>query len=86
MNKNIIYKLYLSFFVKKGHFIKTLGRLGDKETENEVILAENDILHHEFPEAVLDCLPKLPWIITEEVCLFCLSHFLIVFFFDIGSC
>jgi exoribonuclease R len=54
------------YFVK-GHFIKTLGKLGDKETENEVILAENDILHHEFPEAVLDCLPKLPWIITEEV-------------------
>ncbi|CAF3410733.1 unnamed protein product [Rotaria sp. Silwood1] len=49
-----------------GHFIKTLGKLGDKETENEVILAENDILHHEFPEAVLDCLPKLPWTITEE--------------------
>ncbi|CAF4741633.1 unnamed protein product, partial [Rotaria sp. Silwood2] len=49
-----------------GHFIKTLGKLGDKETENEVILAEHDILHHEFPEAVLDCLPKLPWIITEE--------------------
>ena len=35
-----------------------------------MILAENDILHHEFPEAVLDCLPKLPWHITEEVCLF----------------
>ncbi|CAF0749015.1 unnamed protein product [Rotaria sordida] len=49
-----------------GHFIKTLGKLGDKETENEVILAEHDILHHEFPEAVLDCLPKLPWTITEE--------------------
>ncbi|CAF0928716.1 unnamed protein product [Adineta steineri] len=50
----------------QGHFIKTLGKLGDKETENEVILAENDILHHEFPEAVLDCLPKLPWTITAE--------------------
>ncbi len=56
----------MGFFLK-GHFIKTLGKLGDKETENEVILAENDILHHEFPEAVLDCLPTLPWIITEEV-------------------
>ena len=52
----------------KGHFTRTLGKLGDKETENEVILVENDILHHEFPEAVLDCLPKLPWTITEEVC------------------
>jgi exosome complex exonuclease DIS3/RRP44 len=57
----------------KGHFIKTLGKLGDKETENEVILAENDILHHEFPEAVLDCLPTLPWKITDEVCLFSLK-------------
>jgi len=69
-NKSNLINIY-HFFFFKGHFIKTLGKLGDKETENEVILAENDILHHEFPEAVLDCLPTLPWIITEEViCLF----------------
>ncbi|CAF3414611.1 unnamed protein product [Rotaria sp. Silwood1] len=63
-----------------GHFIKTLGKLGDKETENEVILAENDILHHEFPEAVLDCLPKLPWTITEEVRLFIYFNFKLFLF------
>lgn len=68
------------FFSFQGHFIKTLGKLGDKETENEVILAENDILHHEFPEAVLDCLPTLPWIITEEVCLFPKIFTTIIFF------
>ena len=65
----------------KGHFIKTLGKLGDKETENEVILAENDILHHEFSEAVLDCLPTLPWTITDEVCLFVL--YMKMYTFDI---
>ncbi len=62
--------LVIVFVFLKGHFIKTLGKLGDKETENEVILAENDILHHEFSEAVLDCLPTLPWTITDKVCFF----------------
>ncbi|CAF0730016.1 unnamed protein product [Didymodactylos carnosus] len=50
----------------QGHFVKTLGQLGDKDTENEVILAEHDILHHDFPEAVLDCLPQMPWKIMDE--------------------
>ncbi len=72
-----------SFFFFQGHFIKTLGKLGDKETENEVILAENDILHHEFPEAVLDCLPTLPWTITDQVCLFFFLIFFKFIYFDI---
>ena len=41
--------------------------MGDKSTENEVLLLEHDIPHSQFSEAVLDCLPKLPWIITSEV-------------------
>jgi exosome complex exonuclease DIS3/RRP44 len=35
--------------------------LGDKSTENEVLLLEHDIPHSRFSEAVLDCLPSLPW-------------------------
>ncbi len=51
----------------QGHFVRMLGTIGDKETENEVLLLEHDIPHHKWSEAVLDCLPKLPWVITEEV-------------------
>ncbi len=44
-----------------------MGKVGDKSTENEVLLLEHDIPHSKFSEAVLDCLPELPWIITPEV-------------------
>jgi hypothetical protein len=46
-----------------------LGKVGDKSTENEVLLLEHDIPHSKFSEAVLDCLPELPWGITPEVML-----------------
>lgn len=50
-----------------GHFVRALGPLGDKDTENEVILLEHDVPHASFSEEVLACLPDLPWIITDEV-------------------
>ncbi|XP_056008572.1 exosome complex exonuclease RRP44-like isoform X2 [Ostrea edulis] len=50
----------------QGHFVRKLGNVGDKETENEVLLLEHDIPHAGFSEAVLNCLPKLPWEITKE--------------------
>nr|CAD7571447.1 unnamed protein product [Timema californicum] len=50
----------------KGHFVRALGKIGDKDTENEVLLLEHDVPHSKFSEAVLNCLPKLPWVITEE--------------------
>ncbi|XP_044589542.1 exosome complex exonuclease RRP44 [Cotesia glomerata] len=49
-----------------GHFVRALGKVGDKETENEVLLLEHDVPHSRFSDAVLSFLPKLPWIITEE--------------------
>ncbi|XP_030756303.1 exosome complex exonuclease RRP44 [Sitophilus oryzae] len=49
-----------------GHFVRALGRIGSQETENEVVLLEHDVPHSQFSEEVLNCLPKLPWIITEE--------------------
>ena len=51
----------------QGHFVRSLGPIGDKDTENEVLLIEHDIPHSNFSEEVLSCLPKLPWVITEEV-------------------
>lgn len=47
--------------------MRVIGPVGDKEAENEVILLEHDCPHTKFSEAVLNCLPKLPWVITEKV-------------------
>jgi exosome complex exonuclease DIS3/RRP44 len=49
-----------------GHFVRALGKIGDQSTENEVILLEHDIPHSQFSEEVLNCLPQLPWVITDE--------------------
>merc|ERR1719245_425161 len=49
-----------------GHFVRALGKIGDKATENQVLLLEHDIPHSSFSEAVLDCLPSLPWTITRQ--------------------
>ncbi|XP_075146089.1 exosome complex exonuclease RRP44-like protein Dis3 [Haematobia irritans] len=49
-----------------GHFVRSLGALGDVETENEVILLEHDVPHSKFSEEVLSYLPKMPWVITPE--------------------
>ncbi|CAG9826475.1 unnamed protein product [Diabrotica balteata] len=49
-----------------GHFVRALGKIGDQNTENEVVLLEHDVPHSQFSEEVLSCLPTLPWIITEE--------------------
>lgn len=50
----------------QGHFVRALGPLGDKETENEVLLLEHDVPHSKFSKEVLSFLPTLPWKITEE--------------------
>ncbi|XP_063981458.1 exosome complex exonuclease RRP44 [Diachasmimorpha longicaudata] len=49
-----------------GHFVRALGNVGDKETENEVLLLEHDVPHSRFSDDVLSFLPKLPWVITES--------------------
>ncbi|GCC23931.1 exosome complex exonuclease RRP44 [Chiloscyllium punctatum] len=49
-----------------GHFVRSLGNAGDKETETEVLLLEHDVPHQPFSQAVLSFLPKMPWVITEE--------------------
>ncbi|XP_072040262.1 exosome complex exonuclease RRP44-like [Amphiura filiformis] len=49
-----------------GHFVRKLGGIGDKDTENEVLLLEHDVPHQTFSETVLSFLPKMPWCITKE--------------------
>lgn len=46
--------------------MESLGPLGDRETENLVLLLEHDIPHGKFVPAVLACLPELPWSITPQ--------------------
>ncbi len=50
----------------QGHFVRELGSIGDKETENEVLLIEHDVPHQSFSTSVLGDLPSLPWTITED--------------------
>ena len=59
-----------------GHFVRALGPLGDKETENEVLLIEHDVPHSKFSEEVLSFLPKMPWTINDEVKFYYLLIFL----------
>ncbi|XP_035027887.1 exosome complex exonuclease RRP44 [Hippoglossus stenolepis] len=49
-----------------GHFVRSLGSAGDKDTEQEVLLLEHDVPHQDFSQAVLSFLPKMPWAITPE--------------------
>ncbi|XP_068720951.1 exosome complex exonuclease RRP44-like isoform X1 [Montipora capricornis] len=49
-----------------GHFVRKLGAIGDKETENEVLLLERDVPHLPFSAAVQKDLPVMPWAITDE--------------------
>ncbi|MEW5311018.1 MAG: hypothetical protein WDW38_002766 [Sanguina aurantia] len=48
-----------------GHYVRSLGKIGDKDTETEVILIENDIITSPFTDAVHACVPPLPWIVTD---------------------
>ncbi|PIN02756.1 Exosomal 3'-5' exoribonuclease complex, subunit Rrp44/Dis3 [Handroanthus impetiginosus] len=49
-----------------GHYVRTIGEIGDKEAENEVVLIENDIDSRPFSSQVLACLPPLPWSVSAE--------------------
>ena len=50
----------------QGHFVRALGNIGDKNTENEVILLEHDVSHEPFSQAVLNCLPSPDWTIPMK--------------------
>ncbi|DAZ98034.1 TPA: hypothetical protein N0F65_004524 [Lagenidium giganteum] len=48
-----------------GHYVRTLGVIGDKETETSVLLIEHDIPCDQFSDEVMKCLPPEDWKITE---------------------
>ncbi|KAK8940904.1 hypothetical protein KSP39_PZI010538 [Platanthera zijinensis] len=49
-----------------GHYVRTIGEIGDRDTESEVILIDNDINTRPFSVQVLACLPPLPWSLSVE--------------------
>ncbi|XP_048589574.1 exosome complex exonuclease RRP44 [Nematostella vectensis] len=49
-----------------GHFVRKLGEIGDKATENELLLLEHDVPHLAFSASVQKDLPVMPWAIAEE--------------------
>eukprot|EP00736_Rhodelphis_marinus_P013737 Rmarinus@m.21213 len=49
-----------------GHYVRTIGSVGDKEAETEVLLLENDVPVRPFSAAVLGCLPPAPWSVAES--------------------
>ncbi|KAM7515994.1 hypothetical protein LguiA_005577 [Lonicera macranthoides] len=49
-----------------GHYVRTIGEIGDRDTESEVVLIENDIDARPFSSQVLACLPPLPWNVSSE--------------------
>uniref|UniRef100_A0A383VI63 Uncharacterized protein n=1 Tax=Tetradesmus obliquus TaxID=3088 RepID=A0A383VI63_TETOB len=48
-----------------GHYVRTLGVIGDRDVETDVLLIENDINTAPFSPAVHECVPPLPWAVTE---------------------
>jgi len=50
----------------KGHYVSTLGNIGEKSVETAVLLLEHDIPTGDFSGEVLACLPPEGWSITEE--------------------
>lgn len=49
-----------------GHYVRTIGDIGDRATESDVLLIENDINSRPFADAVLACLPPLPWSVSDQ--------------------
>jgi len=49
----------------QGHYVRTLGPVGDRAAESDVLLVEHDIPHSPFSPSVLACLPTMPWAPTE---------------------
>eukprot|EP00466_Bigelowiella_natans_P006573 jgi/Bigna1/135277/aug1.28_g9985 len=49
-----------------GHYVRTLGKIGDLDTETNVVLLEHDIPTQAWSPAVLKCLPPEDWCITNQ--------------------
>lgn len=50
----------------RGHYVRTLGVIGERLTENQVIMLEHDIVNAPFSRDVMACLPPANWQVTAE--------------------
>ncbi|WAQ80729.1 hypothetical protein PtA15_1A67 [Puccinia triticina] len=52
----------------EGHFVRALGIVESKDTEQESLLLEHDIPYRPFGKAILDCLPAAgdKWVVPEK--------------------
>lgn len=50
----------------EGHYIRTIGPVGNKQAETEVILLEHDVPFQPFTEAVRACLPSPSWAVADQ--------------------
>lgn len=52
----------------EGHFVRALGTVESKETEQESLLLEHHIPYRPFGKAILDCLPPAgeKWVVPEK--------------------
>lgn len=48
-----------------GHYVRSLGAAGDKAAETAALLLEHDVATAPFSDAVLACVPRLPWTVTD---------------------
>jgi exosome complex exonuclease DIS3/RRP44 len=53
----------------KGHYVRALGMIGERETETKVILHQHDVTDPEegFSPAVHACVPELPWSVPATI-------------------
>ncbi|CAB9502478.1 complex exonuclease RRP44 homolog A [Seminavis robusta] len=49
-----------------GHYTKTLGKIGDKSVETQVLLLQHHIPHEAFPASVLACLPPADYDLQQD--------------------
>ena len=50
----------------EGHYVRSIGDIGDRSTESDMILLEHDVEWSPFTPAVHACVPKLPWAPSAE--------------------
>jgi exosome complex exonuclease DIS3/RRP44 len=48
----------------RGHYVRTIGPIGDRAAETEVVLIEHDIPTRPFSADVLACLPPADWSVS----------------------
>ena len=57
---------YIRFPCFHVSIFRSLGQIGDREVETQVLLLEHSIPANVFSKEVMDCLPPADWHITEE--------------------